>query len=76
MGENCGKLFFMSTLGEELSTKWKSGTTGWSQFIEDHDIHQGFFMTFDFHIGTSKFNVKVYDCTQCQKEYEVKVHFH
>jgi hypothetical protein len=49
---------------------------GWSQFAEDHDLHQGFFMTFDFHIGTSKFDVKVYDCTQCQKEYEAEVHFH
>jgi hypothetical protein len=35
-----------------------------------------FFMTFDFHVGTSKFDVKVYDGTQCQKEYEAKVHFH
>jgi hypothetical protein len=25
---------------------------GWSQFVEDHDLRQGFFMTFDFHIGT------------------------
>jgi hypothetical protein len=49
---------------------------GWSQFAEDHDIHQGFFMTFDFHIGTSKFDVKIYDGTQCQKEYEAEVHFH
>jgi hypothetical protein len=38
---------------------------GWSQFAKDHDIHQGFFMTFDFHIGTSKFDVKIYDGTQC-----------
>jgi hypothetical protein len=49
---------------------------GWSQFAEDHDLHQGFFMTFDFHVGTSKFDVKVYDGTQCQKEYEAEVHFH
>jgi hypothetical protein len=49
---------------------------GWSQFAEDHDLHQGFFMTFDFHIGTSKFDVKIYDGTQCQKEYEAIVHFH
>jgi hypothetical protein len=49
---------------------------GWSQFAEDHDIHQGFFMAFDFHIGTSKFNVKIYDGTQCQKKYEAEVHFH
>jgi hypothetical protein len=49
---------------------------GWSQFAEAHDLHQGFFMTFDFHIGTSKFDVKIYDGTQCQKEYEAEVHFH
>jgi hypothetical protein len=49
---------------------------GWSQFAEDHDLHQGFFMTFDFHIGTSKFDMRIYDCTQCQKEYEAEVHFH
>jgi hypothetical protein len=36
---------------------------GWSQFAEDHDLHQGFFMTFDFHIGTSKFDVRIYDGT-------------
>jgi hypothetical protein len=49
---------------------------GWSQFAEDHDLHQGFFMTFDYHVGTSKFDVRIYDCTQCQKEYEAEVHFH
>jgi hypothetical protein len=49
---------------------------GWSQFAEDHDLHQGFFMIFDYHCGTSKFDVKIYDGTQCQKEYEAKVHFH
>jgi hypothetical protein len=45
---------------------------GWSRFAEDHDLHQGFFMTFDFHVGTSKFNVRIYDGTQCQKEYEAE----
>jgi hypothetical protein len=45
---------------------------GWSRFAEDHDIYQGFFMTFDFHIGTSKFDVKIYDGTQCQKKYEAE----
>jgi hypothetical protein len=61
---------------------WYDGTGeqyfkgGWSQFAEDHDLHQGFFMTFDYHIGTSKFDVKIYDGTQCQKEYEAEVHFH
>jgi hypothetical protein len=38
---------------------------GWSQFVEDHDLHQGFFMTFDFHVRTSKFDMRIYDCTQC-----------
>jgi hypothetical protein len=46
---------------------------GWSRFSEDHDLHQRFFMTFDFHVGTSKFDVRIYDGTQCQKEYEVEV---
>jgi hypothetical protein len=61
---------------------WYDGTGeqyfkgGWSQFAENHDLHQGFFMTFDFHIGTSKFNVRIYDGIQCQKEYEAEVHFH
>jgi hypothetical protein len=41
----------------------------WSRFVEDHDLHQGFFMTFDFHVGMSKFDVRIYDGTQCQKEY-------
>jgi hypothetical protein len=49
---------------------------GWSQFAEDHDLHQGFFIIFDYHVGTSKFDVKIYDGTQCQKEYEAEVHFH
>jgi hypothetical protein len=48
---------------------------GWPHFAEDHDLHQGFFMLFNYHCGTSKFDVKIYDCTQCQKEYEAKVHF-
>jgi hypothetical protein len=48
---------------------------GWPQFAEEHDLHQGFFMLFDYHCDTSKFDVKIYDCTQCQKEYGAKVHF-
>jgi hypothetical protein len=49
---------------------------GWSQFVDDHDIQRGSFMTFDFYVGTSKFDVRIYDVTQCQKEYEAEVHFH
>jgi hypothetical protein len=58
--DGCGEMYFRG---------------GWTQFEEDHDLHQGFFMLFDYHCGTSKFDVKIYDCTQCQKEYEAKVHF-
>jgi hypothetical protein len=48
---------------------------GCPQFAEDHELHQGFFMLFDYHYGTSKFGVKIFDCTQCQRKYEAKVHF-
>jgi hypothetical protein len=58
--DGCGKMYFRG---------------GWSQFAEDHDLHQGFFMLFDYHCSTLKFDVKIYDCTQCQKEYEAEVHF-
>jgi hypothetical protein len=58
--DGCGEMYFRG---------------GWSQFAEDHDLHQGFFLIFDYHYGTSKFDVKIYDGTQCQKEYEAEVHF-
>jgi hypothetical protein len=48
---------------------------GWPQFAEDHDLHQGFFMLFNYHCGTSKFDVKIFDGTECQKKYEAEVHF-
>jgi hypothetical protein len=48
---------------------------GWPQFVEDHDLHQGFFMLFNYHCGMSKFDVQIFDCTQCQKKYEAEVHF-
>jgi hypothetical protein len=31
---------------------------GWPQFAEDHELHLGFFMLFDYHCGTSKFDMK------------------
>jgi hypothetical protein len=49
---------------------------GWPGFAEDYDLHQGFFLLFNYHCGTSKFDVKILDGTQCQKKYESKVHFH
>jgi hypothetical protein len=48
---------------------------GWPQFAEDHERHQDFFMVFNYHCGTSKFDVKIFDGTQCQRKYEAKVHF-
>jgi hypothetical protein len=51
-----------------------SGADGPS-FAEDHELYQGFFMLFDYHCGTSKFDVKIYDGTQCQRKYEAEVHF-
>jgi hypothetical protein len=48
--DGCGEMYFRG---------------GWPQFAEDHDLHQGFFMLFDYHCGTLKFDVKIYDCTQC-----------
>jgi hypothetical protein len=35
----------------------------WPQFVEDHELHQGFFMLFDYHCGMSKFDVKIFDVT-------------
>jgi hypothetical protein len=45
------------------------------QFVEDHELHRGFFMLFDYHCSTSKFDVKIFDGTQCQRKYEAEVHF-
>jgi hypothetical protein len=47
----------------------------WPSFAEDHELYQGFFMLFDYHCGTSKFDVKIYGGTQCQRKYEAEVHF-
>jgi hypothetical protein len=46
--DGCGEMYFRS---------------GWPQFAEDHELHQGFFMLFDYHCGTLKFSVKIYDGT-------------
>jgi hypothetical protein len=46
--DGCGEMYFRG---------------GWPQFAEDHDLHQGFFMLFDYHYSTSKFDVKTYDGT-------------
>jgi hypothetical protein len=43
---------------------------------EDYDLHQGWFLLFNYHSGTTKFDMKIFDGTQCQKKYEAKVYFH
>jgi hypothetical protein len=42
---------------------------GWPRFAEDHDIHQGWFLIFHYHCGTAKFDVMIFDGTQCQRKY-------
>jgi hypothetical protein len=42
---------------------------GWSRFVGDYDLHQGWILLFNYHCGTSKFDVKIFDGTQCQKKY-------
>jgi hypothetical protein len=33
----------------------------WPCFVEDYDLHQGWFLKFDYHYGTTKFDVKIFD---------------
>jgi hypothetical protein len=47
----------------------------WPRFVEDHELHQGFFMLFNYHCGTSKFDIKILNGTQCQRKYEAEVRF-
>jgi hypothetical protein len=42
---------------------------GWPHFAEDHDLHQGWFLLFNYHYGMAKFDVKIFDGTQCRKKY-------
>jgi hypothetical protein len=49
---------------------------GWPRFTEDYDLHQGWFLLFNYHCGTTKFDMNFSDGTQCQKKYEAEVYFH
>jgi hypothetical protein len=49
---------------------------GWPHFAEDYDLHQGWFLLFNYHCGTVKFDMKIFDSMQCQTKYEAEVHFH
>jgi hypothetical protein len=42
---------------------------GWARFSEDHDLHQWWFLMFNYQCGTAKFDLKIFDGTQCQKKY-------
>jgi hypothetical protein len=62
MGVNCVKQFCVNILegGTPYEVEvWYDGAGeqyfkgGWSQFVDDHGIQRGFFMTFNFHVGTS-----------------------
>jgi hypothetical protein len=49
---------------------------GWPHSAEDYDLHQGWFLLFNYHCGMAKFDVQIFGGTQCQKKYEAEVHFH
>jgi hypothetical protein len=36
---------------------------GWPRFAGDDDLHQGWILLFNYHCGTSKFDVKIFDGT-------------
>jgi hypothetical protein len=36
---------------------------GWPRFSVNHDLHQGLFLIFSYHCGTSKFDVQILDGT-------------
>jgi hypothetical protein len=48
---------------------------GWPRFAEDYDLHDGLFLLFNYHCGTAKFDVKIFDGTQCQKNMKPKYIF-
>jgi hypothetical protein len=33
----------------------------WARFAKDYDLHQGWFLLFNYHCGTLKFDVKIFD---------------
>jgi hypothetical protein len=37
---------------------------------------KGSFFLFNYHYGIAKFDVKIFDGTQCEKKYEAEVYFH
>jgi hypothetical protein len=51
-------------------------TGGRPRFAKDYDLHQGWFLLFNYHCGTTKFDVMIFDGMQCEKKYEPIVYFH
>jgi hypothetical protein len=43
---------------------------GWTKFVVDHDLHHDWFLMFNYRHGTSKFDVQIFDGTQCQQKYD------
>jgi hypothetical protein len=37
----------------------------WPRFAKDHDLHQGWILMFTYYCDTTKFDVKIFDGTQC-----------
>jgi hypothetical protein len=40
------------------------------KFAVDHDLHHDWFLMFNYRRGTSKFDVQIFDGTQCQQKYD------
>jgi hypothetical protein len=52
--------------GGILWRRWRDVLQGrLPRFAEDYDLHQGWFLLFNYHYGTLKFDVKIFDGTQC-----------
>jgi hypothetical protein len=84
MGASFVKLSSAKNLEEELRMKWRCTTTAVVRCTSGAagpnlqrimNCIRGFFMLFDYHCGTLKFDVKIFDGTQCQRKYEAEVHF-
>jgi hypothetical protein len=72
------RLFFEKLVAEDRHMNWKCTMMAkaiyiskgcWPRFAKDHDLHPGWFLIFNYHCGTSKFDVQIFDGIQCQKKY-------
>ncbi|CAI0383891.1 unnamed protein product [Linum tenue] len=42
---------------------------GWAEFVAHHSISAGFFVVFEYQLGHSAFNVRIFDFTTCSIDY-------